>query len=388
MKICLDCSNACDNNASVCPRCGSNNIAYVSEKHCVYCKTRVAIGTIICPHCHRILPPESDDIMAAQYSSYTPTKENGVAAAGVASGEASQIQSENIRYVQPMGHFIEVDKPEAVKATTFEENASPTPVAESAQTKQATNANAIPEYDKQNPLFKIYDKAPDILPVTKVRSESEIETPDAASEQLQADIYGMGEISEEEGYNKTGVIETKAYKTQRLSREEAKPQSKLPRILIFLFGCIYTAVGLWTNYMVHDYGDVLGLEMAFAVFIKYRDVFPSVYPYILYGSSFLSRFESYGSYLPYYMDHAMMFSLFAGITMMISAVPKWVVATLHVVVLGCHIGGVWMMAYLFGWSCVGAGAYVFVIGSLAVAVLHILFVRKSVKKAKLFSIKN
>lgn len=384
MKICRDCSSACDNALQQCPRCGSTNLALVAEKHCVYCKTRVAIGTIICPQCHRILPPESEDIQTQNYSQAgsfggdTSVASASVGLANVNAGEGNQNAVDNagnIQYVKPITHISENQNTESVKAVPFEQNITATPAQNQAKTE---NLSGISDFDKSNPLFAIYDNTPDVLPIKKAEGVSAVTYSEniESDESLQADV---SDVVEAKGYNNIGVLQTKQYQSQRVSREEEKPQSKLPRMLIFTLGCIYTVIGLMANYMVHDYGNVIGWEMACSVIIKLRDVFPSVYPYILYGSSFLSKFESMGSYMPFFIDHAMMFSLFAGITMMISAVPKWVVVVLHAVVVACHIGGAYMLGYLFGFGCIGVGAYFFIAGSIAVLVLHLIFVNKVYK---------
>ncbi len=385
MKICRDCSSACENALNACPRCGSTNLALVAEKHCVYCKTRVAVGTIICPQCHRILPPESEDMQTQNYSAVAPIASQEVASVGLANvdaGKSNQNAVDNgmsIKYVQPITHASETQNTESVKAVPFEQNIPATPIKNQ---NKAESESGISDFDKQNPLFAIYDNTPDVLPIKKTEGVPATTYAENAEkeESLQTDV---SDAVETDGFNNTGVLQTKSYKTQRVSREEEKPQSKLPRMLIFLLGCVYTVIGLVTNYMVHDYGNIIGWEMACSVIIKLRDVFPSVYPYILYGSSFLSKYENMGSYMPFFMDHAMMFGLFAGITMMISAVPKWVVAALHFVVAACHIGGVCMMGYLFGFDCVGVGAYVLIAGSIAVFALHLIFVQRVYKFKKI-----
>lgn len=385
MKICRDCSHACDNALNACPRCGSTNLALVAEKHCVYCKTRVAMGTIICPQCHRILPPESDDIQAQNYVT-TPTSASSNAAGGGAatvglanvnageSGSGTVAENDNIKVVQPITHISQ--QPESDVAT-YGENIQYQSAYKQAQPE---STSGISDYDKTNPLFAIYDNTPDILPIAK-KEEGVPATTYSENVEMQESL--QADISAADGYNNTGVLQTKEYQTVRISREEEKPQSKLPRMLLFLLGCVYTIIGFCTTYMVHDFGNISGWNMACSVIIKLRDMFPSTYPYILYGSNFLAKFENLGSYMPFFMDHAIMFALAGGITMMISAVPKWVVSVLHFTVVACHIGGVCMMGYLFGFGCVGVGAYLLVCGSIAVAVLHILFVDKVYKPSKI-----
>ncbi len=56
MKICEQCKTVLNDIASYCPRCGGAKFTPFTTITCTYCKNQVAQGTIVCPHCHRILP--------------------------------------------------------------------------------------------------------------------------------------------------------------------------------------------------------------------------------------------------------------------------------------------------------------------------------------------
>ncbi len=376
MKICRDCSNVCEGSALFCPRCKSSNLAVVGEKLCNYCKSKVAVGTVICPHCHRVLPPESQDTTYQNIALTNVEVADNAVKAEVASVQAP-IASENIHYVQPISHFAsETADAEEVKATTFSENQEVQPI------KAEKKEGELDEFDKKNPLFAIYDKAPDILP----KKEEETAVPAMTYQETLENESLMADESLAGNFNTDGIIQTVEYntKSQKISREQPKPQSDLPRYALFAFACLYTFVGLWCVYMVHDFGDVYGYEMICAILVDLRDVFPGSYPYILYGIGLLPKYEFWGSYMPFAIGIGMTFSLIGGFSMMISAIPKWVVAVLNFITFAWQLGGVWMMVFLFGTSTLGVGSYAFVVGSLAVAVLHLIFVPKvyAVKRFK------
>lgn len=58
MKICNVCKTVLDDSASYCPRCKSQTFSPFQTKRCPFCNNTVAVGTIVCPNCHKILPPE------------------------------------------------------------------------------------------------------------------------------------------------------------------------------------------------------------------------------------------------------------------------------------------------------------------------------------------
>lgn len=58
MKICRDCSHISSNSEVICTACGSENLIFAEKKDCKYCGKVVARGTVICPYCSRVLPPE------------------------------------------------------------------------------------------------------------------------------------------------------------------------------------------------------------------------------------------------------------------------------------------------------------------------------------------
>lgn len=60
MKICNLCKTVLSDDATICPKCDSKNLTKIKTKKCAFCDTEVAAGTIVCPHCHRILPPEKE----------------------------------------------------------------------------------------------------------------------------------------------------------------------------------------------------------------------------------------------------------------------------------------------------------------------------------------
>lgn len=59
MKLCINCKTILDDKASVCKECGCKQFVPYATKRCTFCNTEIAVGTIICPHCHRVQPPET-----------------------------------------------------------------------------------------------------------------------------------------------------------------------------------------------------------------------------------------------------------------------------------------------------------------------------------------
>lgn len=381
MKICRDCSNVCEGNAGSCLRCGSVNLAVVEEKICAYCKARIAVGTIICPHCHRVLPPE---IQMSQVPIVQETQAQTIVAPLKSvemfiSGDIEDTIEEN----------AEVDS--AVKATTYQEN------LESVQ-EEPQDAVDLEEYQKQNPLFVMYDNTPDILPLKEEANEEAIKEPEeAAQEESQAEVQQsaqeelvpMGIFQEdpnsetfatftaqipEDEFEKGGIVETRAFNTGIIvEKESKKPQNRIVLYGMFAFMCLYTILGLCLTYMTHEFGNVIGYQMSAAVFVSFRDIFPSTYPYILYGSGLLAQYTMLGSHLPFFMNFAMGFAIVGGICTMISIIPKWVCATFNALAIVGHIAGIWIMSYLFGFRSVGIAAYILALGALAVFVVHVVF---------------
>ncbi|MFI3167344.1 MAG: zinc ribbon domain-containing protein [Bacillota bacterium] len=358
MKICRECSNMCEGNAISCSRCGSDNLAVVEEKLCSYCKSRIALGTIICPYCHRVLPPETA-VKASGEVTVAPKPEN-----------AGQVSLSNITVDQDESAVAQIQPEKSAEAEKISEEMH---VAENPP-----RPKTMEEFNNQNPLFAIYDKAPDILggkkeeerdpvpavPYIETLASEEVEktTPQASNQEFDSSEF-----------------QTRTFETSVVSYQPQKEQNKMILFGLFLWMCVYTAIGLATVYLSHDYGDVLGYQMSSAVFVSLRDVFPSVYPYILYGSKLLAKYELIGSHLPFAMNFGMMFAVVGGIATMISIVPKWAVATLNALAVICHLFGIWMMWYLFGFRTIGVACYVFAIGALTIFVLHLILVRKTYK---------
>ena len=60
MKICKVCKTVVEDQVHYCPRCGATEYSQFETKSCTYCHSVVAVGTIVCPQCHKILPPERE----------------------------------------------------------------------------------------------------------------------------------------------------------------------------------------------------------------------------------------------------------------------------------------------------------------------------------------
>jgi len=58
MKLCIECKTILEDNASFCTECGCKEFMPFATKHCAFCNAEIANGTVICPHCHRIQPPD------------------------------------------------------------------------------------------------------------------------------------------------------------------------------------------------------------------------------------------------------------------------------------------------------------------------------------------
>ncbi len=374
MKICRECSNVCESGAVACPRCGSTHLASVQEKLCVYCKSRIAMGTIICPHCHRVLPPESE-------SKSNGGKAEEVAVSDIAVQKQGGVAFQNITFEkeepqkqhkeEPTSH-VEKQNKQANKSIVnmhisdlVDEDLLITEdqTDKSKESEKVEKTGGFSEFDMQNPLFGIYDTRVKSEP-TEVNAFSE----DIVEESFESDI-------ESETFENS-VVENREFETGVITHVQPTPQNKFIVYGLFVLMIICNAVALWTVYMTHAMGDVLGYEMSAAVFVDYRDVFPSIYPYILYGSNLLARYQLLGSHLPFAMNFAMMFAFVGGITMIVSAIPKWVSATFNGIAIACHLFGMYVINMLFGFRSIGISAYIYLISALAVFVLHLIVVRK------------
>ncbi len=373
MKICRDCSNVCESDSVHCLRCGSSNLAVVSEKLCNYCKSRIVVGTIICPHCHRVLPPETETVIDSNVVMTSVDSRP--------SGDGATM------------HIVNLGGTEKT-ADVFEENAIKEFAMENAEkeVKEIKNEEKIDDFDKANPLFAIYDTAPDILPVKEEKEEENdysrfffgggedfADSTHEENAEDPADFFGETDMAEEgfiQEANEESGIQTVSFNTGVISHEEVKPQNPAIRYALFAWGFLFTLVAMLCNYMIHSEGNVLGYEMSAAVLVSFRDVFPSSYPYILYGMGLLPKYELLGSHLPFAMDFGMLFSLAGGICIMISAVPKWVCVALNALAVIAQVVGIWMMVFLFGFRSVGISAYILLVGSFSMLVFHIILVQK------------
>lgn len=58
MKICNICKTIMEDDAAYCPRCKNTDLAPFETTRCTFCNAEIAVGTVVCPHCHRIQPPD------------------------------------------------------------------------------------------------------------------------------------------------------------------------------------------------------------------------------------------------------------------------------------------------------------------------------------------
>ncbi len=58
MKICNICKTIMEDDAAYCPRCKNPDLAPFETTRCTFCNAEIAVGTVVCPHCHRIQPPD------------------------------------------------------------------------------------------------------------------------------------------------------------------------------------------------------------------------------------------------------------------------------------------------------------------------------------------
>ncbi len=71
MKVCNICKTLVNDSEYYCPKCSSTAFSEIQTKTCVFCGKELAIETIVCPNCHRILPPvQSDQVAQGRY--FTP----------------------------------------------------------------------------------------------------------------------------------------------------------------------------------------------------------------------------------------------------------------------------------------------------------------------------
>ena len=47
-----------EDDAAYCPRCKNTDLAPFETTRCSFCNAEIAVGTVVCPHCHRIQPPD------------------------------------------------------------------------------------------------------------------------------------------------------------------------------------------------------------------------------------------------------------------------------------------------------------------------------------------
>lgn len=60
MKICNICKTIMEDDAAFCPRCKNTDLAPFETMRCTFCNAEIAVGTVVCPHCHRIQPPDEN----------------------------------------------------------------------------------------------------------------------------------------------------------------------------------------------------------------------------------------------------------------------------------------------------------------------------------------
>lgn len=60
MKICNICKTIMEDDAAFCPRCKNTDLAPFETTRCTFCNAEIAVGTVVCPHCHRIQPPDEN----------------------------------------------------------------------------------------------------------------------------------------------------------------------------------------------------------------------------------------------------------------------------------------------------------------------------------------
>ena len=77
MKICKVCKTVVEDQVHYCPRCGATDYADFQTKNCNFCRSVVAVGTIVCPQCHKILPPEKGEIDYGYQTQQKPVQTYG-----------------------------------------------------------------------------------------------------------------------------------------------------------------------------------------------------------------------------------------------------------------------------------------------------------------------
>ncbi len=431
MKICRDCANVMGDDAVNCLRCKSTNLASVQEKICTYCKTRIAVGTIICPHCHRVLPPESQAVAEGNLTSMTanpiPVAEKNVSVnndmqnplfgggfvenyqpqgqSRLYNQEVSQNQKQNSQVVpiiipvKKQGEqgveFVSVQGM-AVQSVPLQEsnakvgqNMQVANLAQNGENYVAAEENLQGIQDQNDGSIFItapYQEIKKYPSATQYVLPQEQETANnnqaelVSSENFDMDQDLLAKTSKKRKFNVINnqeeefeeVVQPRnALGNEAISRTE--PKEKNPYVPMILFGSIlvYILIALFTPYMNHSWSTIAGYEMCATVMPSLRDVFYSEYANILYGTKLLASYEFVGSYLPFSLNIGIMAAIIGGIAMMISALPKWISATFNIFAFFCQLVCTVTMCFLFGVGVISVSSILFPVCSLALVIAHL-----------------
>lgn len=386
-------------------------------KICKYCDRSVDFGTIICPFCGRVLPPEAENAERNQTSELIGQI--------VESDVLKELIRETVRNTCPLNReeeekkdkesrenaimhlklHEEVQKREAkllamkaeeerLRKKAEEERIAKQKEQEEENARRAYLAQLAIEREKIAEETRALEKAKRDAEIAEQKARSVeftpmverivVEVPIEKTEEKKEDtqVSAISEFEEEEIYfDNLGKVQTREFKMGVISPEEEKKSSfKHIGIILAVFTMFYAIAGLFSTYMHHDYADTMGYEMLCSIIIALRDVFPAPYRYILYNSDIAKGAEVLGSVMPYGMLLGGLFAIVGMITANIARVPRKVTIWINLIALFFQVLGASVMVAIFGFSSLGISPVIIILSTLLVFVLHALFCEKETKR--------